>query len=185
MPGNVYGHKQEAASIVLDGEEIQNLIRTGARVVDLSVDGKQEKALVKDVQWDTFTSHVLHIDFLRVDPDERVQVNVPLQLKGTAPGVTAGGILEMPHHTVEVECLAVEVPDHIVVKIGSLNIGDIIHVSDLQELPTGVKVVMQPETVLIHVVEPRVAPEPTAEEGAPAEPALVTPAGKDKEEAEA
>jgi large subunit ribosomal protein L25 len=157
-------------------------------VVDLEVNGNLEKALIKDVQWDTFSSHLLHIDFVRVDSDERIKIDIPLQLRGTAPGVVAGGILEMPHHTVMVECLAVEVPDFIIVRIGSLAIGDMVHVRELTDVPPGVKILNPPETLLVHVVEPKIALEPVVE--APvaetgAQPALVTPPGKDKEKEEA
>ena len=116
-----------------------------------------EKTLVKDVQWDTFSTHVLHIDFVRVDPDERVRVEVPVQLRGTAPGIVAGGALEQPNHSVEVECLVVEVPDAIQVRINTLQIGDYIHVSDLTELPEGVTITTSPETVLAHIVDMKAA----------------------------
>lgn len=171
VPCNVYGHKQDSANIVIDSDSVTSLVKSGARVVDLEVDGNVEKALIKDVQWDTFSSYVLHVDFLRVDVNERVRLDVPLQLKGTAPGVVAGGVLEIGHHTVSVECLAVEVPDFIQVRIASLNVGEAIHVSDLQDIPAGVTILTAPETVLVHIVEAK------ADEAAPADAAA--PAGKD------
>lgn len=155
VPGIVYGHKQDPANIVLDDEVISGLVKSGVRVVDLEVDGNVEKALLKDVQWDTFSTHIVHVDFLRVDVNERVRLDVPLQLKGTAPGVVAGGVLEITHHTVTVECLAVQLPDFIQVRIGSLNIGEAVHVSDLQDVPQGVTIVTPPETVLLHIVQPK------------------------------
>lgn len=172
VPCNVYGHKQEPASIVLEAEPIWDAIRAGSRVVDLEVDGSAEKALIKDIQWDTFSQHLMHVDFLRVDPDERVEVDIPLVLRGTAPGVLAGGVLEIPHHEITVECLAVEIPESIQVRIGSLGMGGAIHVSDLTDVPAGVKVLTPPETVLVHIVQPQAAPEP-AEGEAGAEPEVV------------
>jgi large subunit ribosomal protein L25 len=183
VPCSVYGHKQESVAVAVESEAISSLIRSGARVVDLDVGGRSEKALVKDVQWDTFSVNVMHVDFLRVDADERVKVEIPLQLKGTAPGVVAGGILEIPHHTVMVDCLAIETPDFLQIRIGNLNIGDAVHVSDLQDIPSGVKILTSPETVLVHVIEPKAAPEPTSATEAGVQPALVTPPGKEKEEA--
>ncbi|SFI80788.1 50S ribosomal protein L25 [Planctomicrobium piriforme] len=180
VPCNVYGHKQDAASIVMDADMVNSLVRSGARVVDLDVGGKSEKALIKDVQWDTFSSYIMHVDFLRVDVDERVKIDVPLQLKGTAPGVAAGGVLEIPHHHVTIECLAIEVPDFILVRVAHLNVGDAVHVSDLQDLPEGVKVLNAPEMVLVHVIEPKVVLEPVvAPEAAAAAPAAgaAAPAG--------
>jgi large subunit ribosomal protein L25 len=171
VPCNVFGHKQDSVSISVDGDAIAGLVRSGARIIDLDVDGKEEKALVKDVQWDTFSKSIIHVDFLRVDMNERVRVQVPLQLRGTSPGVLAGGILEITHHTVEVECLAVLVPETIQVRIGALNIGDVVHVRDLQDIPEGITVVTDPDVVLLHVIRPKVAEEPAAAEGAAAEAA--------------
>lgn len=175
IPCNVYGHKQDPRSITVESDALSGLVRSGAKIVDLDVDGKVEKALVKSVQWDTFSVDVVHVDFLRVDVDEKVHLDVPLQLRGTAPGVTAGGVLEIPHHTVRVECLAIQVPDVIPVRIGSLNIGESIHVKDLQDLPEGVSVLTPPETVLVHVVEPKAGPVETSAPADGAEPALVNP----------
>ena len=161
-------------AIAIETEMVGKLLRSGTHVVDLELDGKVEKSLVKDVQWDTFSSHVLHLDFLRVDPNERVTVEVPIHLRGTAPGVVAGGVLEQPHHSVEIECLAVEIPDFIQVRIGALNIGDVVHVSDLTEVPDGVAILDPPETVLVSVVHPSAleVPEVVPTEEAPTEPAL-------------
>lgn len=168
VPCNVFGHKQDPVAISVEGEAITALVRSGTRIIDLDVDGKEEKALVKDVQWDTFSQTIVHVDFLRVDVNERVRVQVPLQLKGTAPGVVAGGILEITHHTVEVECLAVLVPEFLQVRVGGLNIGDAVHVRDLQDTPEGINVLTDGDVVLVHVVQPKIAEEPAAE-GASAE----------------
>jgi large subunit ribosomal protein L25 len=180
VPGNVYGHKQDPQAIQLKSDDVRHILHKGARVVDLAVGGNQEKALLSEVQWDTFSQHLLHVDFLRVDPDERVEVSVPVHLRGTAPGVLAGGILEQTHHELTVECLAVDIPTEIVVRIGSLHVGDTVHVSDLTELPTGVKVVDAPDTIVLHIIQPRAEEEaPEAAEGAPAEPEVI---GRKKEE---
>ncbi len=151
-------------NIQLQGDVVHAMLKDGAKVVDLELDGKPETALLRDVQWDTFSKHVLHVDFLRVDANERIHVEVPVTLRGTSPGVLAGGVLDHHTHSLEVECLAVEVPDSIVVRIGSLKIGDAIHVNELQDLPRGVKVLSSDETVVVQVTEMTEAPEkPVAE----------------------
>jgi large subunit ribosomal protein L25 len=184
VPANIFGHKQEPVPIQMPADPVRAILSKGARLVDLQIDGGSEKALVSEVQWDTFGRHVLHVDFMRVDPNERVKVRVPVHLRGTAPGVLAGGVLEQPHHEVTVECLAIEVPNEILVKVGSLQIGDFIHVSELTDLPLGVHIVDAPDTVLVHIVQKRemveVAP---AVEGGPAEPELIGRKPKDGEEA--
>ena len=176
VPCNVYGHKQGSKSITVESDSLTGVVRSGARVVDLEVDGRVEKALVKDIQWDTFSMGLVHVDFLRVNVDEKVHLDVPLQLRGTAPGVTAGGVLEIVHHMIRVECLAIQVPDFIPVRIGGLNIGESIHVKDLQDVPEGVTVLTPADAVLMHVVEAKATPAVEAATPADgAEPALVNP----------
>src|SRR5262249_8083809 len=106
VPAVVYGHKEETVSISLPADELEKAIRPGVRVVDLKTDGKVQKALIKEVQGDHLGKELLHIDFARVAADERVVVTVPVELRGIAPGVSAGGVLDQPIHTLAVECLA-------------------------------------------------------------------------------
>jgi large subunit ribosomal protein L25 len=183
VPGNIFGHKQDATPIQVAADPVRALLHKGARLVDITLEGKSEKALVSEVQWDTFARHLIHIDFMRVDANERVKVKVPVHLRGTAPGIIAGGVLEQPHHEVTVECLAIEVPNEILVKIGNKQIGDFIHVKELTELPQGVHIVDSPETVLVHITQKRdVADIAPVAEGGPAEPEVI---GKKKEGEEA
>ncbi len=181
VPGNIFGHKQDAQPVQMPAETVRAVLAKGARVVELSIGGKAEPALVSEVQWDTFALHLLHVDFMRVDPNERVKLKVPVHLRGTAPGALAGGVVEQPHHELTIECLAIEVPNELLVKIGHLNIGDFIHVSEITELPPGVHIVDAPETVVVHIVKPReevlVTPDAAA-----AEPELI---GKKPKEGEA
>lgn len=178
VPANIYGHKQDPVPVELEAETARRVLRSGTHVVDLEVEGQIEKALIKDVQWDTFSKHLLHMDFLRVDPNERVHLEVPIHLRGTAPGVVAGGVLEQPVHAVEIECLAVQIPDFIQVRIGGLNIGQSIHVRDLVEVPEGVVITTPEDTVLVSVSRLTETEEPVAGAGEePTEPEL---AGKSK-----
>lgn len=170
VPANIYGHKQDPVAIQINGELVRAMIGSGSHVFDLDLQGGMEKVLLKDVQWDTFSQHVMHVDFLRVDQNERVTVDVPIHLRGTAPGALKGGVLSQAMHSVEVECLAVEIPDYIDVKIGHLEIGDAVHVSDLTGLPARTKVLSPAESVVVQVIHegPEVAPQDPST--APAEP---------------
>ena len=91
-------------------------------------------------------------------------VTVPIELRGTAPGTAAtagGGVLDQPLHTVPIECLAVNIPESIRVNIGELQVGQAIHVKDLH-LPEGVKVLAEPDAIVVQVKAPAAEPEPTA-----------------------
>ena len=181
VPANLYGHKKGAVSIQISGEVAHHLIKDGTRVVDLELNGEVENALLRDVQWDTFSKHIMHIDFLRVDPNERVQVEVSVVNKGTSPGVLEGGLLDQQLHSLEVECLAVEIPDSIIVKIGKLKIGDSFHVSDLTDLPKGLEVLTPQDAVITSVVEERRAAVADTEDVPGAEPEVINQGSDDAE----
>jgi large subunit ribosomal protein L25 len=181
VPGVVYGHKQETLSVSLSAEELARVIRLGAHVVDLRLDGGLEKALIRDLQWDHLGKDLLHVDLMRVSKDERIEVPVRIELRGIAPGVTGGGILDQPLHTVTVECLAISIPDSIRVNINELQLGAAIHVKDLT-LPEGVKALADPDAIVVHITAPAVEPEAAVAPVATAEPELI---GRPKAEEEA
>ncbi len=184
VPGNVYGHKQDPVAIVCEREDIEALVRSRAHVVELELDGQVETTVLRETQWDTYGTEILHFDLLRVDPTERVTVEVPIELRGVAPGVLAGGILEQPLHSLEIECPAIRIPDSIVVRIGDLQIGDILHVRDVEPPPDS-KVLNPPDAVVLHIVPPkRGEVEEAAEEEAAAEPEVVKKEEKAEDERE-
>ncbi len=177
LPAVIYGHKQESIPLTVENDAVRSVIRRGVRVVDLQLGGKLEKCLIREVQWDAVGREVIHVDFTRVSEDERIRITVPLTLKGTAPGINAGGVLDQPLHTLEIECLAIAVPDSIRVNIQELQLEQAIHLKDVQ-LPEGVKAFGDPDAVVVQVVKKveEVAPAPAeavAAEG-PAEPEVIT-----------
>src|SRR5262245_36165279 len=113
IPAVVYGHQEATVSVALEAEAFQSALRHGARVVDLQTAKGVEKALITEVQWDHLGKDLLHVDFKRLAVGERVTVSVPLEVRGTAPGVAAGGVLDQPIHTLEVECPSTAVPDSV------------------------------------------------------------------------
>ena len=173
VPGNIFGHKQDSQSIQLQADAVRDALAKGVQLVDLTLGGSSEKALVSEVQWDTFGKHLIHVDFMRVDANEKVQVEVPVHLRGTAPGVIGGGVLEQPHHEVQVECLAVDIPKEIIIKVGELQIEDIVHVSDLTDIPSGVEILNPPDTILVQITKPREQEEPEPTEEGAAEPEVI------------
>jgi len=172
IPGVLYGHKQATVSVALPGDALAHAIRHGTRVLDLRTDAGLEKVLIREVQWDHLGKDVLHVDFARVSADERIKISVRLEVRGTAPGVTAGGMLEQPLHSLHVECLAISIPDSIRVNVGELQLGTAIHVKDLK-VPEGVKVLDDPDAIVVQVTTPAAEPEAAVEEGATAEPEVI------------
>lgn len=171
VPGNVYGHNAAAMAVVVAADVLNPVIKSGSRVVDLEVAGKHDKAVIRDVQWDVFGRYIEHFDLLRVDPNERVTITVPIVLKGTAPGVVGGGLLDQPMHSLVIDCLAYQIPDSIQVRVGAMQMGDVIHVGDLV-LPEGSHPHAQPDAIVVHVVKLQVKEVESAIPGV-AEPEVV------------
>lgn len=154
VPCVVYGHKESAVSISARHDELLKLVKHGVRLVDLETDGKVEKALIRDVQWDYLGNDVIHVDFSRVSADEKINITVALELKGTAPGLLAGGVLDMPMHSIQIECLVINIPDVIRINVSELQLGGVIHVRQLVA-PEGVTFLAEAEAVVVQVVSPK------------------------------
>lgn len=182
VPGNIYGHHQDPVPVTAPRVALLPIVKSGRRVVDLEFGGKTEKVLLREVQWDALGDHIQHFDLLRVDPDERVTVEVPVVLKGTAAGVLGGGVLDLHLHTLLLECLAIEIPDAIVLRIGDLQIGQSIHVKEI-ELPANVTCLNAADIVVVQIVEPREEAAPATGDAGPAQPELIKKKA-DTEEAE-
>src|SRR5215211_3995430 len=181
VPGVVYGHKEAVVPVALPKKELVNHLNKGAHVFDLALDGKAEKVLVKEVQYDHLGIVVIHVDFARVSADERVEVTVPLELKGTPKGEDDGGVLQQIMAELEIECLVTDIPSSIVHNVTEMKLDDVLHISDLK-LPPGVKALQDEDLVVAQVkaIEEEVAAPAAAEEGA-AEPEVI---GRKPEEGE-
>jgi large subunit ribosomal protein L25 len=181
-PAVLYGHGEEAVSLILAAEELEASLRHGAKVVDL--DGAASgKALLQDVQWDTFFHQVLHVDLLRVRAGERVTVDVPIELRGESPGAGNGGVVEQMIHSVEIEVALDVIPDKLHVNINNLQIGDQLAIKDIIDLPAGATVNMDEDEMIVHCIMPSAEEEEAAaEEGAVAEPEVIGKGKEDEEE---
>jgi len=183
VPAVVYGHKQETLSVSVSHELLLAAVRQGARVLDIKVNGAVEKAQIKELQWDYLGKDVLHVDLKRVSADERIEVEVRIQLKGIAPGAAGGaGVLDQPLHVLRIECLAIAVPDFIPVNIGELQLEQAIHVKDLK-FPEGVVAVGDPDAIVVHVTAVKAEATPAGEVlPGGSEPEVITRTGKKGEE---
>lgn len=183
LPAVLYGHGEESVSLTLASEQLEAVVRHGAKVVDLegAVSGK---ALLQEVVWDTFFHQVLHVDLLRVMAGDKVTVEVPIELKGEAPGVNDGGIIEHLIHSVEIEVPLDVVPEKLHIKVGSLQIGGELYIKDISDLPAGATVNADPDELVVHCIRPATEEEEAAAEaGEGAEPEVIAK-GKEKEEGE-
>lgn len=149
VPATLYGLGQDTASVSLAGEVLTPIVVAGSRIVDVDHEGSVTKAIIRDIQWDTFLTHLLHVDLQRLDADARVDLELSIEIRGAVNE----GVLEQPLRTVGVNCPVFLVPDNPSVRVGSLKIGDSITVSDL-EFPKEVTVSLDLDTVVVRVIEP-------------------------------
>ncbi len=183
VPGNIYGHKQDPISVSFSAKEASALVRSTHRVVELELDGKTETAILRETHWDAYHKELQHVDFMRVDANERVKVDVDVVLRGTAAGALAGGVLEHSLHMLHVDCLAVNIPEAISVKVQGLQIGQAIHVKEL-EIPAGVTVLNNPDAIVVRVVQPIIVEVAATEAAAVAEPEVIKKEKKAADEAD-
>lgn len=137
VPVNVYGHGQANAALTVDAHDVELALLSTAQVFTLKIAGQDESCLVREVQYDTYGQRVLHVDFTRIDLSEEVEVEVALEFRGHAAGVTAGGQLVVHHNTFAVRCRADSIPDVIVVDVSAVELGESIHANEVS-LPEGV-----------------------------------------------
>jgi len=181
LPGVIYGHKQDVVPITLPKKEVVKYLNHGAHLFALSIGGTAENVLVKDVQYDHLGAEVLHVDFARVDLNERVEVTVPLELKGEPKGEADGGVLQQIVSEIEIECVVTDIPDAIRHNVSDMALDDVLHLKDIK-LPDGVKALQDEDLIIasVKVIEEEESTE--AAEGDTNEPYVI---GKKKEDEDA
>jgi large subunit ribosomal protein L25 len=165
VPAVIYGAKDKPETLQVSKRDINAMLSHAAGeniLVELEIAGKSRLALVQEVQHAPVGGAILHIDFHAVSMDEMIQADVPLEPTGIANGVkNMGGLLEQNLRSLAIECLPRDLPDVVRVDVSALNIGDSIHVREIQ-LPEGVTTRVQPDLTAFSVLAPTVEEEPVA-----------------------
>ncbi len=183
IPAVVYGSGIKATPIDVSMDDFFRAVHTKAGenvIIQLTVSGPktfEKTVVIKEIQHNPVTDAIEHVDFNAISMTEKIKVNVPLHIKGDAPGVKEGGILDVVHHEIEVECLPTNIPERLGADISTLKIGDSIHVREIT-FPAGVVSQLGPDEVVVTMHAPK-AEEVAAPEEAPAEPEVI---GKEKKE---
>ncbi len=146
VPAVIYGGHHKPQMLVLNHNEVVKHLEHEAvysHVLDVTIDGKTEKAILKGVQRNPARFQILHLDFLRVEMGERLRVHVPLHFinESSSVGGKKGGVGTHSMVDVEVSCLPSVLPEFIEVNMAALDIGDTLHLSDIV-LPVGVEIVV-------------------------------------------
>src|SRR3954447_15172766 len=179
VPGVVYGTPDGSCiSFAADARELRRVLVGFGALIDLEIGDDARPVIVKDTQQHPVRGELMHIDFLQVRLDEKIQTTVALHAEGgeEAPGVKEGGVLELPTHELNIEALPTAIPDAITVDVSALGMQETMHLSAVTP-PEGVTFLDDPEeTIIATIVIPSEEPE---------EPELEEEAGRVGEEAEA
>lgn len=182
VPGIFYSKHSSPIAIDVLERAINPLVFTSkTHLISLILQGHEDlDCIIRDVQFDPVTDRIIHFDLLGLTKGEKIQLEIPVQLKGTAAGIKEGGVLQHFLHKLDVECLPKDIPEHIEIDITELKIGDSIHVKDINI--TDVEILNNAESMIVMVSHQKVVEEaPVTEETAEtvAEPEVI---GKGKAE---
>ncbi len=192
VPAVVYGHGRASQSLEVDAQTLEQMLtgkEPSSTVVELTVDGKKARALIREIQRHPVRPDIIHIDFYEIHADEKVKLKVPVHLVGTPDGVrNAGGVLDQVTRELEIEVLPEHIPDRVELDVTVLTIGHSVHVSDLA-IPNAT-ILTHADLTIATVVPPRAeeVAAPTPEAGVEvAEPELIRKVreGEEGEEGEA
>jgi large subunit ribosomal protein L25 len=181
IPGVLYGHGLECVSLSVAADVLASAIRHGSRLVSLT-GAVNESAFIRDLQWDTWGTHIVHVDFTRISEHEIVEVRVPVELRGESPGVREGGVVVQHIHEVEIACPASVIPEKLDVNINHLMLNESVLLNALK-LPEGAKVLAADmEAVVVECIIPVEMPEEG--EAVVGEPEVIGAKDKEEEESE-
>jgi large subunit ribosomal protein L25 len=196
IPAVVYGVKEGGKAIAVDPKPLTKILQTelGANtLIKLNLPGGGDaRVLVKEYQYDPVTHQLLHADFYRVAMDKMIRVSVSVVPRGEPKGVKQqGGVLDIVHRQLELECLPTDIPNHIEVDVSEMMVGQSVRVRDVATDPKW-KAVSDPDMMLMHVIIPKVEEVPVTPEAAaaaagaaPAEPEVIKKGKKEEEGEEA
>lgn len=177
IPAVLYGAHLDPIHVALPEPDVRRLFSqiTRSTMVELQVDGETYRVFVKDVQIDPITTNFLHLDFYVPEAGRALEIAIPVKIEGEAPGVKAGGVLEVIHPEIPVEALPEKIPPQIVVDVSKLGLDEAILVRDLP-WPEGVRPLLPLEDAVVVVVPAKVeVVEAPPAEAAPAEAAQPSP----------
>ncbi len=170
VAGVLYGHGEPNVHLSIPTGEVDALLRHHGKTVQLA-GGAEGHALLKSVQWDPLGIDILHVDFYRVSLDEAVEVSVGVELKGDAPGLASGGVMNHALYEIEISCPAGSIPESLSLLVNDLQIGQTKYARDVP-LPAGATLVTPPDTIIVSI-DQRVDVDETAATVTGAEPELI------------
>ncbi|NND98537.1 MAG: 50S ribosomal protein L25 [Pirellulaceae bacterium] len=180
VPAVLYGHGQGNEHLAIPQTDVSLLLRHHGKMVELQ-GAVKETALVSELHWDPLGIDVLHMDLQRVNLNEMVEVAVPIHIHGEPAGTREGGMFLENQHQVDIRCSAGSIPEHVVLHVSDLHLGDNSTAADL-ELPDGVELMSPPDLVLAQVVAPKGGQDDDEEGDDLSEPEVISKGGESEKE---
>ena len=185
VPAVIYGHGEAPQAVALSQHDLSLALEHGSHVVKVVVDDGEKQYLLQEVQYDHLGIAPLHVDLMRVSETEIVTIKIPIELRGEAKGVVAGGEVNHVITDLEVQCTVLNIPSGLRVDISKLAMGEHLTVADLK-LPEGVTATHDDADVVVAISAKRAEEEAeavegeAAGEGTGAEPEVIGRSGKDE-----
>ncbi|BBI30649.1 50S ribosomal protein L25 [Cohnella abietis] len=157
IPGVIYGKGLASpTNISIDAKELALMLRSHANaVIEVDIPGAgKHPVMMAGLQRDALSRQVMHIDFHRINMNEKIKTAARLEITGVSPGEKEGGMLQLILHEVEIECYPKDIPESIFVDVSNLAMGEHLSISDLK-LTAGVEVIQDPSTVIVAVLAPQ------------------------------
>jgi large subunit ribosomal protein L25 len=190
VPCTIYGLEDKSVSLTINQKEIEKLLSEAHSVIKLVNDGKEQRCVIKEIQYHPVKGDVIHVDLQRIKAGQEIQLSVPIKFIGEAPGVKMGGVFQTIRSELDISTLPKFLPNEIEVDISKLEIGDSLHISDLDL--EHITIHHEPESSLCSVVMPKKVEEPVeeeeegeefeTEEEESAEPEVISSKSKDEDE---
>jgi len=157
VPGVVYGKGLSAPSaITVNAKDVEAMLRSHPyAVIDMDIPGTgRQPVMMSDLQRDPISKQVTHIDFHKINMNEKIATSARVDITGTSPGEKEGGMLQLVLHEIDIECYPKDIPDTITADVSGLGMGEHLTVGELK-LPSGVTSTQDPETVVVSVLAPQ------------------------------
>ena len=189
VPCTIYGIEKESSSLAINKKELEKLLSHAQSLIKINVDGDDQRSVIKEIQYHPLKGDIIHVDFMRIKAGQEIHVTVPLKFVGEAPGLKMGGVFQTIKSDLDISTLPKYMPSEVEVDISEMEIGDSLHISDLNL--EHITINHELDTTLCSIVMPKKVEEVAEEveegeeiEGEEAEPEVISAKAKEEESSE-
>ncbi len=132
VPCTLYGVEEESLSLAINLKELEKMLSVAHSVIKVTIDGNEQRSVVKEIQYHPLKGEIIHLDLQRIKAGQEIHISVPIKFVGSAPGVKVGGVFQTVRTELDISTLPKYLPGEIEIDISNLEIGDSLHIRDLQ-----------------------------------------------------